>query len=202
MFKLETPPEGQIKEYQIQFLPNIHTPSESFLEWAIPIQRQKVKKYFSYILKDNKAEIFSFGQVIKKQIQKMYTERYMYDGIFVTDDFDDIKKANNIYLNKITGEIHFFIDFGESKKDYQKINKKDIHLESPINPYHITSGVVLNFKTSNVQGYLKVDNFKWTKTTHLWSEGQDKQKILDLYEGLESLEDCKNRLVQEYAEKL
>ncbi|RTK92897.1 MAG: hypothetical protein EKK64_11170 [Neisseriaceae bacterium] len=128
MFKLETPSEGQIKEYQIQFLPNIHNLKGSCLEYnleynlqtALGISPQKFKKYVCYILKDNKAEIFSFGQVIKKQIQKMYKERYMYDGIFVTDDFDDIKKANNIYLNKITGEIHFFIDFGESKKDYQK----------------------------------------------------------------------------------
>jgi hypothetical protein len=184
--------------YEVRFLPNINAQDESVTELLFTSKSNPmmIKKYFSYILRDNEATPVVYGTTIKRAIEqcikgyigtpdgRFITNYNMYDCDKFPNMFDKNGKLKSYFANKEKTTIS--LDIVEAKRN--KLLEFTDMIEYPSrNPFDIRCGIVLCFNVSLMRGlYKSYDNLRWVNTEPLWKEGET-ESVLCLYKDVPAL---------------
>jgi len=180
------------KSYEFYLMPNLHNlqnPCEEIKYTLKDDPRQLAVKYFMYVLNDDKIEILVAGRKIVDYI------RIHLQGHYTNENRDFVSKEKvSEYLINEEGE-YVFVNYDVSEEDIEHYLEEgftlhnDVEYIDPVNPFDINKGLKLKFETSDENGFLKISNLKFIESAPIYKEGDDKDQILKLYDGVAKIED-------------
>lgn len=192
MFEIE-----RNKEYEIKLMPNYFDVSNHIQ--TVDSEKNKLFKiYVSYFLNDEgKIDIIRLPKMIIEYIQKCYRGFYgTSEGYYLCGLEAEGVLRNFYYANKDKSEICLYDN--EIDKNVQRFTKYyDIIEYKRFILCDLRGEYKLHFKTCDVMGFMKVYNIGLTKCEPLYKEGDDKNKILSLYDNVYQLKDYYKYLLNE-----
>ncbi len=205
------------KEFSLRFVPNVYKPASSLAAttYAMPGKHINLTtSVFSYVMEDGKIVVYRFGLAINKMLDICRRGYYgTPDGRFVAPS-DHEEKVTKYYATEDLSHITLDKDQFKDQSyidEYQKRRKllefNDVVLYEPNIANSLTSGLILEFKVDSiaVPGFdkplVKICGLRWTKGEPLYKVGDDKNKILDAYGQIISLETAVEEFVQDMKSK-
>lgn len=184
MLKIET-----FKEYQIRLMPVLNeksiTNQVASVDMVIKDSESKnlVKRYFAlYLDKENtKVDFLTFGRIIDKYIYRLKTGFYgTSEGYFLSDTNLKSYFANDDKSDFIKPDEDGKFDYNNIDLNIFKLHTDVVYYDM-INLFDIKSNKELYIKTSDKHGYLNYTHIGIKDVEPLYSVGDDKQMILDMY---------------------
>ena len=198
-------------DHSARFMPNVKDMNNSVLEVAFTstiIEGASIQNaIFSYLLIDGKIDIYRINRNMKEIVRGLLrgTTIINTEGLIISSTGEYlgepitnyiIDSNNNICLNN---EVH--------NREGLDI-RTDIITNDPINILSVTSPYVIDFKVCDVELgdhiYKKYYDFRLVEKSPLYKEGDSKESIMDLYNGVYDLEliiDDFKEEVQKYTDK-
>ena len=183
------------EEYKIRLMPNIKDMKNPALELKSTNKSENaflMKKYFSYVLNEDKLDSLVYGHQIFKYIHATRKGFYgTYDGFLITENTSG-DKPEFYYANEDFSKISLESDIdGELKKYFDVIEYE------PINLFDIKSEYTLSIKTRENHGFLELYNIGLEITEPLYVEGDNKDTITSLWNNVETLNEIKDNYKEE-----
>jgi hypothetical protein len=194
MFEIE-----RNKEYDIRLMPNKFDVSNSIR--IIDNEKSRMYKiYVTYFLNDDgKIDIIRTPKIIVDYIKHCHigfygtSEGYFLCGIeneYIPVLYYANSDKSDIYLSQIEFELN------KNKKE-SYIKYFDVIEYKRFILCDLKGTYKLHFKTCDEQGYMKIYNIGLKKTEPLYKDGEDKNNILSLYDGVYQLKDYNKYLLNE-----
>ena len=191
------------KEYEFRLMPNFYNLNQRFLELEISnadLDKTPTisKKFFCYVLSNNKIECLMFGLKIQNYIHKCITGFFgTPEGYFISVDEVDQYYANSDKSIIEISEEEDFLEEKESNKEKLILHKDVVYFER-INLFDIQDKHILVFKVRDNHGFMEIYNLGLKEVDPLYKKGDDQKRIESLYDGVQKLED----VVEEYKQHL
>jgi hypothetical protein len=184
-------------EYTFRLLPNIHDPKTSVKIIRVMVNDNRpypdiIKIHLKYILLDGKVMVSSIPRYITTNIEKMV--------------IDDISlNTEGLYLGG--GEVDNYIYDKESGTIQTNVEdlpdiKTDVYLYKQFLPTSFHKGYSFSFKVADDRGYKKFYDLTVNFDVEpLYKEGDDKNKILEMWKDVPKLEDAEAEYISELKTK-
>jgi hypothetical protein len=192
MFKIE-----KHQEYELKFMPNFSEPVKPYYELQFTPKRNNsgmTRRYFSYILVDGKIETLITGTALWNYVIKSSTGFWgTSEGYYIPSHEHSKNKPIRTYyatLDKSTilpynGEEP--MDTEEQTDIEEYVEFTDVVWYPPINLFSLSCNQVVTVKTDEVSGFMRLSHIGRKEIKPVWQEGDDREFIQKLYEGVEPL---------------
>ena len=206
------------QSFELRFIPNAKDLKTRILsrnlliDKAIPGTRraQYITRYYSYVYHNNEIHILMYGYQIHKYIcacmhgfygtkegHLLFTEMPENDEDDCAYNYKYYAKTNsNDYIYGETIEEIMNFDYKDSINYYDKdpflgIEKiiHEIVKYEPFLPFHFLEEKCIAFDVNEQSGFMKIDNLHLVSKELLFKEGDDENKVLALYDNVQTLED-------------
>jgi hypothetical protein len=182
------------KNYELRFVPNIKNPKQSIIPVKFQFKENSHTKNFSYIWVDDAIQPFGFGKTILDKLNDLITGKtYTNSEGYIINDINPICYYINSE-NKVISKSKF--NCLNRYEQYSFIKRNDIVKIEPTNLFDVKSEYVLCFETCIKMGFVEITKFQLKRVKPLYKDGDDKNLILNLYNGVEPLEDVAKRFEQ------
>jgi hypothetical protein len=191
----------------VKFLPNYNYDTKKVGEFTQElaigsIDNQRVSTiHFSKVYMDGSITILKFGKQIKHILNSFMQGCYINsDGGFLTakdnekiyDEDEEEYSLEDYYLSKDGDVILPSEAFEYNLNDLD--HRTDVVYLERFNPFDIGSKYFFQFDIDWIgignNKFLKYHNFKVVEKDPIWSEGEDRDIILELYKDVPSINDC------------
>lgn len=197
MFNIE-----RYKEYEIKLMPNFFEIQTPILQLNKKYNDKPYKLFVTYFLNDQgKIDIVKISSSLINYISSCKRGFYgTSEGYFLSYLDDEVKFY---YANSDKSDIQFdpYIMGNDTKVNEEVAEKykryNDVVFYDRFMLHDVKCGYNLTFKTTDVQGFMKFYNIGLKKCESLYKEGDDKNKILSLYDGVYQLKDYDKYVLNE-----
>ena len=184
------------KQFTLRFMPDINEPGKfmRYIRYQAVGDKRPNRIYTVYIthaMSEGQIHTYKIPRRLYEMIDNAWHGYYgTPDGRYICSRQQDILGyLATPDLNRIVPVSDECEEAGDDEKDMVWFN--DQVLYEPRNPYDMKSGLVLNFTVDTVMvGNLemfKLDDLRWAFIEPLYKEGDDKDAIIKLYDGVMTL---------------
>ena len=189
---------------EVKFLPNFNYETKKVGDHIVEIPigvRDEMRVstlFFSIVSMNGKITILKYGIQIKKILDSLMQGCYLNsDGLYITakdnqkiyDEDNDEYSLTEYYIDK-DGNIILPYDTFDYKMDELE-HRTDVVYQERFFPFDFASKFYFQFEIDWVMDgkFLKYDNFKLIEKDAIWTEGEDKDVILNMYKDVTTIDE-------------
>lgn len=201
---------------EVKFLPNYDLENNKVGDYITELylgvkDEDKISSvFFSKVYMNGEINILKYGKQIRKILESFLGGCYLNsEGLFISaknnqkiyDEYNGKYSLTEYYIDK-DGDVLLPYDTFDCKMSELE-HRTDVVYQDIFNPYDLASKFYLQFDIDWVMNgkFLKYNNFRLIEKDALWSEGEDKNTILNMYKGVDTIEECISKYKKETNEK-
>lgn len=170
---------------RFRLMPNIKNPKENIktIKW-LPSNSTSVRlfeSYFTHVMEDGEVKIIKIPRLIGEFKHKCINGFYgTSDGYFISTE-----NCDGYYFNR-DGDIRPYYVDSICYEDGVEVRKDIVYYER-INLFDIQEKYEIEYEIEKKEGYIHIHNknIRLVEVEPLWKDGDDKQKIIDLYSNVD-----------------